>query len=245
MPESNRRGTFVLYVVIALAILVAVFSGAVVPPVGAALITLYLLALTFSARRFSLQNLRAALPSQAPRITNAARKATERAATGFLHAPYTLQDLGIIIDERRPDGIGLRWARFITLDDESLRPYVVLHVPSEEYADQVIVRFALHDGVGTPQFIYEMEYRLSVGENLILPDYRLPLEKNAKLKDTDGTWQYTISIDGQPLGTHPFSLLPSVSQRLKQAKNDGEVDHSTRLMVEEMLPVSLEELLNR
>lgn len=246
MLESNRRGTLFVYFLLAVMILTLIFSSAVVPPVGAALLVGYFAFVLFTAR--SLQLPRMPERQRPMQITGAAQRAKDRAPGGssFLTNPYLLQDIGVIIDERRRDGVALRRARFISLDDESLRPYIVLHYPQSQYPQQVMVRFELTDSQGEARFIYEMDHWLRPGENLILPDYRLPLKGNNQLENT-GNWDYTISIDGNILGVHQFNLLPSVSERVRKAGTDGEVDAVTRLQMEEQdeaLPLSLEELLS-
>jgi hypothetical protein len=248
MLQSNRRGTLVLYFIMAAAILTVIFSGAVSPPVGAALITIYLAFVVLTSRASALRNLRQAMPEKAariPQITRAAREAAgriPRSSMSILQEPYSLQDIGLIIDERRRDGLHLRHARFVSLDDESLRPYVVLQYPAGGYPEKVILRFEINDSAGEPQFIYEMEYILRPGENLIVPDYRLVLKGNPKVTHP-GTWDLQVSINGTPIGIHNFNILPPLADRLRQG-SDGEV--SARLLAEEEeeeLPVSLEELL--
>jgi hypothetical protein len=254
MLESNRRGTLVLYFIMAIAILTVIFSGAISPPLGALLLVGLMGFIGLTSRSAALKNIRDAMPetrqarTRAPQITRAAKTAVDRAPRSnlsILQEPYTLLDIGLIIDERRRDGLSLRHARFISLDDESVRPYLVLYYPNEVFQDQVLIRFEISDAAGNPQFIYEMEHRLRAGENLIVPDYRLLLKGNDKLSNTGG-WGLSISVDEKVIGVHHFNLLPPVAERLRQGVTDGEVNPAARLMVEEDeddLPVSLEELL--
>jgi hypothetical protein len=252
MLQSNRRGTLVLYFIMAVAILTVIFSGAISPPLGAALLTIYLAFVVLTSRASALQNLRRTMPERTariPQITRAAREAAgriPRSSMSILQELYTLQDIGLIIDERRRDGLHLRHARFMSLDDESLRRYVVLQYPADGYPEKVILRFEINDAAGEPQFIYEMEHTLRPGENLIVPDYRLVLKGNSKITNA-GTWDLQVSINGMPVGIHNFNILPPLAERLREG-SDGEVSPSARLMVdedEEELPVSLEELLDQ
>ena len=251
MLDSNRRGTIVLYVLMAVAILTTIVTGAVSSGFGAILLVALLAFIALGVRPVQMPRVRRALPaaaSQQPTVTRAARDAIARTSgeVGLLTNPFLLQDIGLVIDEQRADGVALRRARFISLDDESLRPYVVLHYPHGLYPRKVLLRFEITDDSGKPQYIYEMERTVSDGENLILPDYRLPLKRNKNLK-VDSAWSLRVSVDGDALGAHHFNLLPSLSDRLKQGP-DGEVDPKARLLAEERdeaLPLSLEELLSR
>jgi hypothetical protein len=104
--------------------------------------------------------------------------------------------------------VALRRARFITLDDESLRPYVVMHYPHGLRPRQVLLRFEITDAAGKPQYIYEVERTVDGGENLILPDYRLPLKSNNGKLNLSSAWNLRVSVDGDPMGAHHFNLLP-------------------------------------
>jgi hypothetical protein len=237
----------------AAAILTTIVTGAVSSGLGAVLLVALLALVALSVRPMSIPTMRRALPDAAhkePTITRAARDAMNRVSgeVSLLSNPYLLQDVGLVIDEQRADGVALRRARFITLDDESLRPYVVMHYPHGLRARQVLLRFEITDAAGKPQYIYEVERTVDGGENLILPDYRLPLKSNNGKLNLSSAWNLRVSVDGDPMGAHHFNLLPALSERLKQAGPDGEVDAKTRLMAEEQdeaLPLSLEELLSR
>lgn len=240
--NANRRGTLVLLGVLALILFLVLASGAVAPAFGAGLLAAYIcmLALMLRPPKLRLPRLR----SSTPIITRAGRDAAARIGQpiSLMHRGYILQDVGLVVDERRRDGLSLRRARLLSMDDESIRPYVVFHYPQDRPSHAGVLRFELLDSKNQPQFIYEMEAFFQSGENLILPDYRLRLKGNNRLKNTGG-WTLNLSVDGILLGRHQFTLAPSMHERLRNAP-DGEV--SARLVGEvheEALPLSLEELL--
>lgn len=243
MLESNRRGTMVLFAVVGIALLLFAASEAAAPAVMALLVGLYFVFL-FAATRYSrAQDMAQSLMTARPKITAAARAATDlahRGEEGYLADKHLLQDVGLIVDERARGGMSLRYARFVSLDDESIRPYVVINHPRGSYPQRVVVRFEVSDTSGEKQFVYEMYHMLREGENLIIPDYRLRLRNNETLTRT-GTWDLQVAVDEAVVAVHQFNMQPSAANRLRQS-SDGEVND--RLMAEyENLPASLEELL--
>lgn len=248
MLSANRRGMLFLYLLLGCIIFLVVASGAVIAPIAALLIAAYLGFVGLSSGAWVLNSAnkpsRKALKSAPLRISRAAQLASENAPprSNLTPLPYALQDIGIIIDERRPDGIALRRARYISQEDESIRPYIVVHLPPEYPSHPVVIRFQIEDAAGEPQFIYDMPYKLRAGENLIVPDYRLPLKGSSKLM-TAGTWDVEIRIDEQVMAVHAFSLMAPLAERLRQSGDDGEVNRRLMLDEEEEMPLSLEQLL--
>jgi len=156
---------------------------------------------------------------------------------------YHLQDVGLIVDQLGPDGLQLRRARQVSLDDKAVRPYAVINAPSYGHPSQVLVRYEITDSSGQRQFIYEMDYWMRPGENAILPDYRLPLKGNDRLSRT-GKWDLQVWINGGLVAVHTFSVSPSVEERRRQFGLDGE--SQARLELEyEPTPISLDELLRQ
>jgi hypothetical protein len=249
MFSANRRGMLLLYLFLGGVTFLTVASGAVIPTVAAVLMAAYMGFIAITAGGMAINQAprsprRQTRRGTAPRISQAAYKASEQATprSNLMPLPYLLQDVGLIIDERRPDGVALRRARYISLEDESIRPYVVIHLPHEYPAHQIVVRFQMEDAAGEAQFIYEMPYKVRAGENLIVPDYRLPLKGNQKVMKA-GTWDVEIQLDGQIIGVHHFSLLPLLAERLRQAGSDGEIHNRLMLEEEDSMPLSLEQLL--
>lgn len=243
MLQSNPRGTLALYFILAATLTALIVTGAVAPPIGAGLLVAYMAFIWLTARPQHTRRLPETLPQVKsrmvrPRPTSQAQEATALARPSVFTNDFMLQDIGLIVDERSRSGLSLRRARLTSLDDESIRPYVVLHHTS--YPRQVLLRFEIGDASGHTQFIYEMEHMLRPGENLIVPDYRLRLRGNEKLSRI-GTWDLTVGVDGHTIGIHNFTMSPSISERLR-VMDDGE---AALPYDEEDLPLSLEELLRQ
>ncbi len=243
MLQSNPRGTLALYFILAATLTALIVTGSLAPPIGAVLLVAYMAFIWLTARPPRARRLPEALPQMKsrmmrPRPTSQAQEATALARPSIFADEFMLQDIGLMIDERSRSGLSLRRARLTSLDDESIRPYVVLHHTS--YPRRALLRFEISDAAGHVQFVYEMEQMIRPGENLIIPDYRLRLRGNEKLSRT-GTWDLTVSVDGHPIGVHNFSVSPSISERLR-VMDDGE---AALPYDEEDLPVSLEELLRQ
>jgi hypothetical protein len=201
------------------------------------------------ARNVDIETLIQALPSRRETEVEPSEVSREAMARARTHPRYDalirLMDIGLIVDEPRPDGLSLRRGRFISLDDDGLRPFAIVNVP-ELLANRVgRVRFELRDEAGKPQYIYEADKWLQPGENAILPDYRLPIRRNKQANLEPGAWTVHFEIDGGMLGIHSFSLTPSLAMRRRQLASDGELRERVWRDEEDdtALPVSLEELL--
>lgn len=242
------RGTIFVYALVAMAILAIILGGAVTSGVGALLLGAYFMLIFAAARRPWVQ-LREALPErlsrkQQPIITAAAQNAVDAVPRSILQEALRLQDVGVVVDERLRGGLSLRRARLLSLDDESLRPYAVIFYPPDQYPRTALVRFEITDISGEAVYVYEMEKVLRPGENLIVPNYRLPLRDNQNLLDT-GHWDLQLHIDDGLYAEHTFNVSPSLSAHARKA--DGEIRAKDRLALqeqEEALPLSLEDLLS-
>jgi hypothetical protein len=245
MLETNRRGTVVLYLILFAALLALIVTEAIpTTALSALLLALYGLFVLITSRNWG-QMVRT-LPEMTQRkaqFTENARRAAERVGfnSALYSAEFQLQDVGVVIDERRADGIMLRRSRFLSTDEESLRPYIVLYNDLQALPREVLVRFELIDASGQAQYVYEMEHFLETGENLIVADYRLRLKGNDKITQTGG-WELNITVNGIAVGLHRFNLLPGMAERAKKF-NDGEAPERLILEEDEALPLSLEELL--
>ena len=250
MFRQSHRGTIVWLLIVGLALALTLIAGSVPTLVGAGLLAAYLLLVVAIARNVDVRTLVDALPSRrVPELapSEVAREAMARART---HPRYDalvrLLDIGLIVDEPRPDGLALRRGRFISLDDDGLRPFAIVDVP-EPLANRVgRVRFELRDETGKPQYIYEADKWLQPGENAILPDYRLPIRRNKQGDLQPGAWTVHFEVDGGVLGIHGFSLTPSLAMRRRQMAADGELRERVwrgEDAEDTALPLSLEELL--
>lgn len=248
-PHSDR-GTLVWLFVVGLALGLTLLAGDVSTEVGAVLLAAYLGLVLMGTRGLSfgaaLDSWKA-LTSRDKEPTEVAREAMAR-ARGLAHydALVRLLDVGLIVDEQRPDGMSLRRGRFISLDDDGVRPFAIVLVPGALGQRLGRVRFELRDEAGTVHYAFEDEKWLQAGENVLLPDYRFPIRKKAGELEAGG-WTLQVWVDGHVLGVHSFTLGPSLAERRRQVAADGEIlrERVWRSGDEddESLPLSLEELL--
>lgn len=252
MFGQSHRGTLVWLLIVGLALALTLVAGNVPTLVGAGLLLAYLALVAAIARGVDISTLVEALPQRRAPALEPSEVAREAMARARSHPRYDavvrLLDIGLIVDEPRPDGLALRRGRFISLDDDGIRPFATIYVP-EPLASRVgRVRFELRDESGKPQYIYEADKWLQPGENAILPDYRLPIRRNQQGMLQPGAWTVHFEVDGGMLGIHSFSLTPSLAMRRRQMAADGELrERVWRSQDEEdvSLPLSLEELLRQ
>lgn len=251
MFRQSTRGTAVWLVIVGLALTLVLLAGGLSTIVVAGLLAAYLALITMLAANIDWRGLVANLPAAAGReqqVSEVAREAMARARTMPTYdALIQLLDVGLIVDEPRPDGVSLRRGRFVSLDDDGIRPFAIVSVPDGLAGRLGHVRFELRDESGQLQYVYEEEKWLQAGENVLLPDYRLPIRKK-KSELVPGGWTAHILVDGGLLGVHHFNLAPSLAARRPHMATDGEVlrERVWRNPEEdESLPLSLEELLRQ
>ncbi len=251
MFRQSNRGTAVWLVIVGLALALTLLAGGVSTMVGAGLLAAYLALVAVVALNVNWRGLVASLPATGLReqqATEVAQEAMARARTMPAYdALIQLLDVGLIVDEPRPDGVSLRRGRFVSLDDDGMRPFAIISVPDGLAGRLGHVRFELRDESGRLQYVYEEEKWLQAGENVLLPDYRLPIRKKTP-ELTPGGWTAQVMVDGGLLGVHHFNLAPSLAARRRQISSDGEVlrERVWRSQEEdESLPLSLEELLRQ
>ena len=186
---------------------------------------------------------RAAAPRE--EVTEAAREAAARARRHPDYDPLVrLLDIGLIVDEQRPDGVLLRRGRFVSLDDDGVRPFARVYVPEGLAGRLGRIRFEMRDEDDRVQYVYEDEKWLQAGENVLLPDYRLPLRKKAESLPA-GSWSVTLHVDEGLVGVHMFNLALPLAARRQRLAPDGEITREwlEQDAVDEALPLSLDELL--
>lgn len=251
MFRQSNRGTVVWLIIVGVALVITLASGRAPTALAAALLAMYLGVLLAVAGQLDVltmarQALRRESPQAAP--SDVAREAVARARSlPHYESLYRLLDIGLIVDEQRPDGLALRRGRFISLDDDGIRPFAIVDVPPSLGGSLAMVRFELFDGSGRKQYAYEAEKWLQPGENVLVPDYRLPIRKRAAELEAGG-WSAHVSIDGGLLGIHHFNLSESLAEWRRRAGTDGELlrDRIWRGHEDdESLPLSLEELLRQ
>ncbi|MCD4687643.1 MAG: hypothetical protein K8S97_17075 [Anaerolineae bacterium] len=252
MFRHSNRGTVVWLFIVGLALIMTLMAGSVSTAVGAGLLAAYMGLVVMLARDVELGAVFSQLPNlrthpqQEP--TAIAQEAASRARRyRNFDAAIRLLDVGLIVDEQRPDGMALRRGRFISLDDEGIRPFAIVDVPAGLAGRMGHVRFELRDATGQLQYVYEEEKWLQPGENVLLPDYRLPVRKKAD-ELNDGGWSAHVLVDAGVLGVHHFNVSASLEARRRNIGSDGEIlrERVWRNQEEdEALPLSLEELLRQ
>ncbi len=246
MVRQSYRGTLVWLAIVGAALGVVVLSGNVSIEVAVMLLGGYAGVAWLALRGAPPVALSDVLPRGELRdeTTESAREAAARARRHPDYDPLVrLLDIGLIVDEQRPDGVLLRRGRFVSLDDDGLRPFARVYVPPGVAGRLGRIRFELRDGEDRVQYIYEDEKWLQTGENVLVPDYRLPLRKKAETLQA-GSWSATLRIDDGLVGVHTFNLaLPLATRR--QPTTDGEIapDWVGHEDADDTLPLSLEELL--
>ncbi|MBP8974902.1 MAG: hypothetical protein KBH93_13630 [Anaerolineae bacterium] len=249
MFRQSKRGTLVWLVIVGAALGLVLLAGDIPIGVEAALLLAYLGLLVAVTRGADLGGalsrvLRRGHARQEP--SEVAREAAAWARSLPNHDTlYRLLDIGLIVDEQRPDGLALRRGRFVSLDDDGLRPFAIIDVPDALGSGLALVRFELRDGAGQTHYVHEAERWLQPGENILVPDYRFPIRKRAPDLESGG-WTAQVSIDGGALGIYHFNLSESLMDLRQQMGPDGELlrDRVWRSDDDdESLPLSLEELL--
>jgi hypothetical protein len=246
------------------AILAAVIIGggaAVAPQVIAALMGLYALAVVASfieVRPTEIVNTVQRTPLTLMRMSPQAREAVERARRrgGYMDSDLTLLDVGLITAQSGDEGLVMRRTRTVSKDDDGVRPFITLHVQPGEADRNVMVRFEIIDQHGEQQYVHEMKTYLRDGEMNLLADTQLPLADNVRLGGS-GDCDLRIHIDGQLIGMHSFTLVPSTEERYQRLRGESEDseeaaaarrEYMRRRRLEEEaqeedIPMSLEELL--
>jgi hypothetical protein len=236
--------------IVGVALSLVLMAGEVSVEAGAALLGAYLGLAFLLTRNIPLAALSSRFAAQIAREREPSEVAREAAARARAQPHYDpllrLMDVGLIVEELRPDGMSLRRGRFISLDDESVRPFAIIHVPSGLSQRLSRIRFEIRDAQNQLRYAFEEEKWLVEGENILLPDYRFPVRKKAAELDAGG-WTAQITVDGGLLGVHHFNLSPSLSHLRRQASSDGELRERVWRSESDdtSLPLSLEELLRQ
>ena len=251
MFQHSTRGTLVWLFIVGLALGLTLLAGGVPTEVGAVLLASYLALTVLVTRGVSITSLMGPLTSLTSREaepTETAREASARARSFPNYDPLIrLMDMGLIVDEQRPDGLSLRRGRIISLDDDGIRPFAIVHVPEVLSGRLARVRFELRNSSGKLEYVFEEDKWLQDGENILLPDYRFPIRKKATELESGG-WSARVIVDGGVLGVQHFNLSPSLVMRRRQMSSDGEILRERVWRSDdddESLPLSLEELLRQ
>jgi hypothetical protein len=231
-------------------------AGTAVVPVSAAaqvaLTALFLLAVgatvfELPVKPRSLMNTVQRTARQQAKVTPQAREAVERARRrgSYTNDGLRLTDVGLIALQATPDGMDMRRARAVSKDDDGVRPFITLNVDPSESERVALVRFEIVDHTGEEQYIYEMRSYLRDGEMNLLADHHLPLAGNKRISGM-GDWDLRVSIDGQLVAMHSFTLAPSAEERRRRLAPDAELGDDSAAFERdssEEIPLSLEQLL--
>jgi hypothetical protein len=250
MFRNSNRATLVWLFIVGMALGLTMLAEEVPTEVGAALLAAYLGLVLMITRNVSLAAISGLWTSRIiheKEPTEVAREASARARSyPNFETLVRLMDVGLIVEEQRPDGMSLRRGRFVSLDDDSVRPFAIVNIPAALSQRLSHIRFEIRDGEGKLRYAFEEEKWLQEGENILLPDYRFPIRKKASELESGG-WAAHLMVDGGVLGVHNFNLSPSLAARRRQLSADGEMRERVWRTNEddESLPLSLEELLRQ
>jgi hypothetical protein len=251
MFRNSYRGTLIWMFIVGVALALTMLAGEVPAEIAAVLLGAYLGLAYLVVRNVQLGSVTMPWIVRGKREkepTEVAREAMARARSDPNYdALIRLLDVGLIVDEQRPDGMSLRRGRFVSLDDDGLRPFAIVSVPEALGSRLGHIRFEIRDETDHLHYAFEEEKWLQAGENILLPDYRFPIRKKAAELDP-GAWTARILVDGGVLGIHHFSVSPSLVARRLQMGADGELMRERVWRTEEddeSLPLSLEELLRQ
>lgn len=237
-----RRRNITWLLILGVLVGIAVLSEAVSPIVAAALVGFYLLAAAGTLLEFqpgqALARSRSSLVSM--RMTPEAREAIERAERrgGYMPDGVTLLDVGLIAARSSADGVTMRRARGVSLDDDGARPFIKLHAQPSAADRTIVIRFEMIDTQGEQRYVHEISTFLRDGEMDILADHQLPLFDNVQ-GNSPGDWDLRIYIDRALIGAQRFVVAPSVEERRYRRLERDEQETSTA----EDMPMSLEDLL--
>jgi hypothetical protein len=250
MIRYKHQNTIWLAIMGVMMALVAI-AGGVSADVQAVLLGIFMLAVAgsfidLSARDQFFQSIQQRSRLSRMRASPQAREAAARASSRANYRPLDihLADVGLIAAQTGRDGLVMRRTRSISKDDDGVRPFVTLNIPSSEADRNATVRFEIVDHAGRDQYIHEMRIYLRDGEMNILADHHLPLMKNDQIAGT-GDWDLRTYIDGTLIGVHNFALAPTQDERRRRLEGGGDRYYVTEPEPEEdeELPMSLEELL--
>jgi hypothetical protein len=190
---------------------------------------------------------------QSPQALEAEARAKNRPQ--YRPTAIRMLDVGIIATQTSDEGISMRRARVVSKDDDGIRPFITLSVPSNMVDRQATIRFEMTDHSGKDQYIHEMRVFLRDGDMNILAENHLPMMENVRITGM-GEWDLRVYVDGNLMGVHDFNHTLSQFERRQRlsggkqqsvTESDGEVMRAEkRLRAEDLnVPLSLEELIRQ
>jgi hypothetical protein len=253
MSVRLRRRNSAWLAAMGLLIAFALLAGGATPPVQITLLAIFAITALISIieigrERESLIDTLRRVPVR-QRVSAQAREAQERAKAhgGYSTHGLTLMDTGLIALQSSYEGMAMRRARTISKDDDGVRPFITLNIEPEEADRNAVVRFEILNQYGDQIYIHEMKAYLRDGEMSIMADHHLPLAGNRNIDGT-GDWDLRVSIDGNLVGIHNFTLAPSINERSRRLSTQYEdnVEDSEFDIIDEVkqeIPASLQDLM--
>ena len=184
------------------------------------------------------------------KTTPDAREAAERAKArgAYLMGDMELLDIGLIALSERYDGMVMNRTRNLSLDDNSVRPYITLQVPAIEADRRANIRFEIDDGHGDKIYVHEQEMYLRDGKMDILANTQMPLfDSDMGIDPGDGDLR--VYIDGDLAGILGFTITPSTQDRWagrrQSRREQPAAQRLTDTEPEDDGAVSLEDLLRQ
>jgi len=147
-------------------------------------------------------------------------------------------DIGVVAYHGDETTVHRTWR--VSDDAEALQPFINLRV---KQAARGRLRFEIRDEMGAMVFFYERDYSLSVGENLMMPPARMPIDQSS---DKGGTWTLRVLGDNLPLAEHQFKWHEAGSKEIATSIGaDGEISEDMRVALARtrLDHMSLDELL--
>ncbi len=147
-------------------------------------------------------------------------------------------DIGVIAYHGDETTVHRTWR--VSEDAEALQPFINLRV---KQAARGRLRFEIHDDKGAMVFFYERDYALSMGENLMMPPARMPIDQSS---DKSGIWTLRVLGDNLPLAEHRFEWHEAGSKEIVTSVGaDGEISDEMRVALARtrLDRMSLDELL--
>lgn len=170
------------------------------------------------------------------RVTQAA---LSRAAVEPNSLPYTLTDIGVLVQEGSKPHLVRDLP--IPMDTPYLRPFVEITSPHEMQLPVILqIMDAQRKVIYRDGGVYPVN-----GKTVILP----PTQLSLKDKDIDPRqrWSIWVMVDEVPFAIHPFMWEADLEEKviLREVAPDGEISDRLRQIVEDadMSEVSLNELL--
>jgi len=191
--------------------------------------------------------------------TPQAQEAEARAKNRPQYRPMSIRmmDVGIIATQATDAGISMRRARTVSKDDDGIRPFIILYIPSSMADRQATIRYEISDHSGKDQYIHETRVFLRDGDMNILAENHLPMFNNPDITGMGG-WGLRVYVDGVLMGVHDFNHTLSEAERRHRLSgngnkheqmppSDGEMRRAEkRLRTDDLdVPLSLEDLIRQ